>query len=65
MTDVKADQIAQADDDGQHVAIVYQPPMELKDGPRQTSAAWRYFASSTAEAPKSATAATSKGSGID
>ena len=51
-----------AGDDGEHVAIVYQSPMELKDGTEDNvSAAWRSSVSSTAGSPKSGTAATSKG----
>jgi len=30
-----------AGDDGEHVAIVYQSPMTLKDARRPTSAVWR------------------------
>ena len=54
-----------AGDDGEHVAIVYQSPMELKDGTETTSAAWRSSGSSTAESPKSGIAATSKEFGND
>ena len=54
-----------AGDDGEHVAIVYQSPMTLKDGTETTSAAWRSSGWSTAGSPRSGIVATSKGFGSD
>jgi hypothetical protein len=54
-----------AGDDGEHVAIVYQSPMELKTAPGPTSAAWRSSASWTAESPRSGIADTSREHGND